>query len=297
MAVTQNRLTQRVINRLRKATDGDILVPGGTVSILGTTSVRVESPDRVYPEIDEIDRIIDEGSQMIPGLETTHYVRAYCGVRPLVLANDTENDRNVSRGFALIDHAPHGIENFITITGGKLTTYRLMAEKTADLICDRLGVSQPCRTHIEPLPRSEETRWTTPGSAPRHWVKGKIPGEHLMCECEMVPQSVIESIISSIRRQNIRPGLSAIGLRSRIGRGPCQGIFCSLIISAFLYDKKEYVDNQGLVSLCDFLNERWRGLKPLQWDFSLVKSELREALHCGFLGLESDSNYSVGVDP
>jgi len=40
LIITQNRITDRVINRLRKPDSGDILVPGGTVSILGTTSVR-----------------------------------------------------------------------------------------------------------------------------------------------------------------------------------------------------------------------------------------------------------------
>ena len=48
LLVTHNRLGRRVINRLRRATDGDILVPGGTVSILGTTSERCASPDVIY---------------------------------------------------------------------------------------------------------------------------------------------------------------------------------------------------------------------------------------------------------
>jgi len=61
LLVTHHRIGRRVINRLRRATDGDILVPGGTVSILGTTSERCASPDVIYPEIHEIDHIIDEG--------------------------------------------------------------------------------------------------------------------------------------------------------------------------------------------------------------------------------------------
>ena len=145
LLVTHHRIGRRVINRLRQATDGDILVPGGTVSILGTTSERCASPDVIYPEIHEIDHIIDEGAAMVPALATTRYIRAYCGVRPLISSDDEEgDDRNVSRGFALIDHAERpGLENFITISGGKLTTYRLMAEKTADRVCQRLGLASP----------------------------------------------------------------------------------------------------------------------------------------------------------
>jgi glycerol-3-phosphate dehydrogenase len=89
----------------------------------------------------EADRIIDDARAMLPILERTRYIRAYAGVRPLVSLGPAGDDRAVSRGFALIDHAEEGIDNFITITGGKLTTYRLMAEKAADLACAKLGVS------------------------------------------------------------------------------------------------------------------------------------------------------------
>ena len=120
MLVTHTRLADRVINRLRKATDADILVPGGTVSILGTSSTRVESPDVIYPEIEEIDAIINEGKAMLPVLGDTRYIRAYCGVRPLVSGGGDGDDRSVSRGFTLIDHVDAGVDNFITITGGQI---------------------------------------------------------------------------------------------------------------------------------------------------------------------------------
>jgi glycerol-3-phosphate dehydrogenase len=288
MLVTNTRITQQVVNRLRYPTDGDILVPGGTASILGTTSERIESPDLYYPGIHEIDHIIEEGAAMLPILASTGYIRAFCGVRPLISIEDTGDDRSVSRDFTLIDHS-HGserIKNLVTITGGKLTTYRLMAEKTADLVCKHLGVTQPCRTRIEPLPQTADSKWTEPGLAPRLWIRRKNPKDQLLCECEMVPQSTIDSITSSIRKQNGVPSLNAIGLRSRVGRGSCQGMFCSLRISAYLYDRKEFKYDQGLQNLCAFLSERWRGLHPLQWDLPLIKFELLEALHCGLLGLE-----------
>lgn len=56
------------------------------------------------------------------------------GVRPLVASEDDPSGRTVSRGIVLLDHAVRdGLEGFITITGGKLMTYRLMAEWTTDL--------------------------------------------------------------------------------------------------------------------------------------------------------------------
>ncbi|MBT8340520.1 MAG: anaerobic glycerol-3-phosphate dehydrogenase subunit A, partial [Desulfatitalea sp.] len=243
LLVAQQRLTQRVINRLRPPTDGDILVPGGTVSILGTTSERVRDPDVIYPEIHEVDAIIDAGAAIIPALAHTRFIRAYCGVRPLPKADPSTvgngNDRAVSRGFVLIDHARQTpkISNLVTITGGKLTTYRLMAEKAADWVCRRLGVTAACQTRCVPLPDSVEARWTEPGLAPHLWLRNSRPDDMLLCECEMVPQSVVEQIVAGIEQLDGRPTLEAVGLRSRIGKGPCQGTFCSQRVAAYLYDQ------------------------------------------------------------
>ncbi len=295
LLITQNRITHRVINRLRPATDGDILVPGGTVSILGTTSERVPSPDDIHPEIQEIDAIIEQGAAMVPQLADTRYIRAYCGVRPL-MGNPREavdqDDRAISRGFMLIDHGqePVKLDNFVTITGGKLTTYRLMAEKTADLVCRRLGVRTPCRTHLEPLPDSVDARWTAPGLAPNIWMHRNAPDDMLLCECEMVPQSVIGELVETMRKQGRPPSLKAIGLRSRIGKGPCQGTFCSQRLAAYLYDGLHLRDRQGIAGLCAFLKERWRGQQPLLWDTALAQAELLEAMHCGFFNLELTQN-------
>jgi glycerol-3-phosphate dehydrogenase len=288
LLVTQERISRRVINRLRPPTDGDILVPGGTVSILGTTSERTPSPDAIYPEIHEVDYIIEQGAAMLPVLASTRYIRAYCGVRPLISHGEVGDDRSVSRGFALIDHAedPRPIQNLITISGGKLTTFRLMAEKAADRVCQHLGIQAPCRTTTEPLPNTVDARWTEPGLAPNQWIRNNDPDDGLLCECEMVSQSVVDTITASIRRQKGQPGLKAIGLRSRIGKGPCQGTFCSQRVSAYLYDRGEFQGDQGLEELRAFLKERWRGQQPLLWDMPLAQAELLEAMHCGLFGLE-----------
>ncbi len=289
LLVTGERIARRVINRLRPPTDGDILVPGGTVSILGTTSERSVSPDAVTPEIHEVDRIIEEGAAMVPVLAATRYIRAYCGVRPLVSCEDARDDRRVSRGFALIDHGQdekNRIANLLTITGGKLTTYRLMAEKTADLVGRRIGVDAPCRTRSEPLPDMAAARWTEPGLAPRTWMARGRPDDLLLCECEMVSQAVVDDLVQAAAGHENPPGLRALGLRSRIGKGPCQGTFCSQRVAAYLYDRGVWQSDRGIAELQAFLRERWRGQEPLLWDVSLAQAELLEATHCGLFGLE-----------
>ena len=286
LLVTHNRITERVINRLRPSSNADILVPGGTVSILGTTSLRIEDLNAIYPTVQEIDAIVGEGAAMIPELETTRYIRAYAGVRPLVGTVPDEGGRHISRSFALLDHETEGLKNFATITGGKLTTYRLMAEKTADLVCARLGVTTSCVTRTEPLPTATATRWTKPGIAPELWIKHNDPHDLLLCECEMVPKSVVNSLAQSIHEQNGKPDLVALGLRSRIGKGTCQGTFCAQRIVAYLYDIGELAGTEGLENIRTFLSERWRGERPLLWDTSLVQAELKEALYCGLFGVE-----------
>lgn len=288
LLVTQTRINRQVINRLRKATDADIVVPGGTVSILGTTSERVSSPDVIFPEIHEIDHIIEESAAMMPVLDDIRYIRAYCGVRPLIQSGDGEDDRNVSRGFSLIEHQNEGIENFISITGGKLTTYRLMAEKAADRVCGLLGNCKPCQTHLVPLPATTDAKWTEPGLAPRVWVKNNDPSDILLCECEMVPKSAVDHIAGRIKSHGGTPSLEAIGLRSRVGKGPCQGSFCSQRILSYLYEQQYLDGSEGKKIIREFLQERFRGQHPIMWGMPMVQAELLQAIHCGLFGIEQD---------
>jgi glycerol-3-phosphate dehydrogenase len=286
LLITDERISYRVLNRLRPSSDADILVPGGTVSILGTTSVKLDSLDDIRPTIPEIDHLIDTAAAMVPALNTTRYIRAYAGVRPLVGSKSLEDGRALSRGFALLDHAENGVQNLVSIVGGKLTTFRRMAEKTSDLVCARLGVTRPCLTRTQPLPPRADCKWTLAGLSPKIWLNRGDNEDLLLCECEMVPKSVVDCIIDSIHEQKGQPDLYAIGRRSRIGKGTCQGAFCGIRISAYMYDIGELDCNQGLDDLKAFLSARWKGMRPMLWDAALIQEELQEAMHCGLFCLE-----------
>ncbi len=54
--------------------------------------------------------------------------------------------RELSRTFKCFDHADEGVEGFVTITGGKATTARGMAETAGNVVCQKLGIDAPCRT-------------------------------------------------------------------------------------------------------------------------------------------------------
>jgi glycerol-3-phosphate dehydrogenase len=142
-----------VLNRARPAADGDIVVPHDEQVVLGTTSVDVEDPDDFRKEDAEIDRMFEECGTMLSGLDRDRIDRVYWGVRPLY-SEDRERHagRGISRGFYLLDHDERdGIKGFSSIVGGKLTTYRAMAEATSDHVADRLGIEGDCRTAEEPL--------------------------------------------------------------------------------------------------------------------------------------------------
>jgi len=284
LLISQRRVARRVINRLRKPSNADIIVPGGTVSVLGTTSIRIPSLDDFGPTVAEVDLILDECAAMAPVLAESRIIRAFAGVRPLVSSGSSGDDRAVSRGMTLIDHGRDGVHNLVTITSGKLTTFRDMAEKTADVVAGHLGVSTPGRTRHEPLVPSRP--WTVPNQGPRAWLERRA-GDELLCECEMVPRSAIEEIADSLKAQGVAPSLLQIALRSRVGKGSCQGAWCSLRVLAYLAASElGPTALPPLTQLRELLEERWKGEHPVTWGTQLGQVELKEALHCGLLGLE-----------
>lgn len=289
LLITQDRISSRVINRLRKASDADILAPGGTISIAGTTSVEIGDLNDIRPTIREVDEIIKQGAMMVPELKTARYIRAYAGVRALVSSRNNKG-RSVSRNYTLLEHKRDGLENFITITGGKLTTFRLMAEKTSDLVAERLNNSNPCMTASLQLPQSAKGEWTEPGRAPEMRAGKAEPEDTLICECEMVSESVADSIIQTLKEEGASPDLEEVGHRSRIGKGPCQGTFCAFRLAAFLYRTGELDADQGIEQVRQFVNERWKGFQPLVRDRELIRVELRESIFCGLLGIEDTSD-------
>jgi glycerol-3-phosphate dehydrogenase len=282
LLITQTRVASRVINRLRPPSDGDLLVPGGSVSILGTTSVQVESPEHAFPTPAEVDVNLKEGLALLPRLAATPFLRAYAGIRPLLQASG--GSRELSRDFLLDTHEHEGLSNLLTLTGGKLTTYRLMAERAADLLCERLRVRAPCRTAELPLRPSRLAKWTDPGLVNKYrWWNRHTPGDSLMCECEIIPREAVDGILPELRETGLP--LLDVSARSRLGKGACQGTFCAARLTAYLHDRGIIGGEAGREGLKAFLQERWKGQRPILWGAQCAQAELKEALYLGFLRL------------
>lgn len=155
------RWTHSIINRLHWPGDGDIFIPLGVHGVAGTTSVPTDDPFDTRIEPWERARIMDEICAVLPSLRQATVLREWAGVRPLFdpsvqassEAGEHVDGRKAARTFEVLDHAERdGVAGLVSIVGGKLTTYRLMAERTADVVCRALGVARASATATTPLP-------------------------------------------------------------------------------------------------------------------------------------------------
>lgn len=155
MLAVRGRLCNMVINRMTPAGDGDIIVPQRGLSVVGTSSWVVDNPDDLGLPDEHIQTMYDEGAMMVPLVREAPFRAAWSAARPLIGPRkaDADTGRELSRTFKCFDHADEGVEGFVTITGGKATTLRGMAEATADVVVDKLGIDAPCHTReVELLP-------------------------------------------------------------------------------------------------------------------------------------------------
>jgi len=280
MLITHQRLNQRVINRCRPPSDADILVPNHTVSILGTTSVRSGEVENFEVSHSEVSLLINETSKMIPAIKEARFIRAYAGVRPLFQSEQKEDHRAISRGFVLIDHEKRdGIQNLVTIIGGKLMTYRLMAEKTSDLICRKMRVDVPCSTHLKLLPGASHLS-SLKDRLKRIGQADSEGGDEILCDCEMIGRQDVEKSLTGGKLRDFQDVLR----RTRLAKGTCQGGFCIYRLLGLLHDSRVIQGDSSRI-LKDLLEERWKGIRPVLWGKSLAEEELIESIYKGIFNL------------
>lgn len=300
-----HRVNNIVLNRCRKPADADILVPGDTISLIGTTSSKVpfDEVDNMYVTADEVDLLLREGTKLAPSLAHTRILRAYAGVRPLVASDDDPSGRSVSRGIVVLDHATRdGLDGFITITGGKLMTYRLMAEWTVDLICKKLNINKKCTTAECKLPGSREKEekiskrlHSVPvaqresainrhGEMAERLDVGDAAARSLVCECEEVSVGEVKYALNELDVHN----LVDLRRRTRVGMGTCQGELCACRAAGIMAEAGKYCSHQAKQDLVSFLNERWKGMAPVAWGDTLRESEFTMWLYDGVCGLKNE---------
>ncbi len=118
-------------------------------SLIGTTDNNYEGElDHVQPSTEDVDYLLGAVNEFF-GVELSrrHLTGAYAGVRPLISSGDSRKSVDISRKAELYETS----SGLITITGGKLTTWRRMAKLVVDRLVERDGRDAPCRTHEIPL--------------------------------------------------------------------------------------------------------------------------------------------------
>lgn len=287
LVIFNQRLTHGVVSRLKVPGDCDLIVPGGPVSILGTTSVNVAHPEFLDISPGEIDYMLELAAVTFPGVSQARIIRAFSGVRPLysAKASSTEGGREISRNYVLLDHRlEDGVDGFISILGGKLSIYRLMAEVTTDLVCRKLSVNKECTTdklplkptaascnviegkQLLPLPALEKARHRLGSDLPLllERIKNDPLQAEILCECEFVTRAELELALEGIITIPVRT-ISDLARRTRMGLGTCQGNFCGYKAMIIAYEKGFWQGEQAKTELEKFLKVRWKGQEKVPY--------------------------------
>lgn len=291
MVAMNHRLTHRVINRCIYPSDGDILVPAHTVSIIGTTDQKVDDPDFLTIPHDEVIQMLDAGEILIPGFKKSRAVHVWSGARPLVKdSRVSETDtRHMSRGMSIIEHKERdGIAGMFTIAGGKLTTYRLMAKNVIDALLEQMGDERPCTTDQEEVPSSvgKRTHRNTDRLAKVEKTRFEDP---VLCECELVTKSMIEGVLAEQPQAN----LDDVRRQTRLGMGPCQGTFCALRAAGVMHEvsrkrtaSAEAAADRTSTMLRLFTLNRFQGIQPLLYGEQLRETALNSWILSNTLDLD-----------
>jgi glycerol-3-phosphate dehydrogenase len=118
-------------------------------TLIGTTDNEFDGDvDSPRPGPEEVEYLLEASNAFFgTSVGASDLVGAYAGVRPLISTGDPKKSVDISRKAELYETS----SGMLTITGGKLTTWRRMAKMTVDRLVEREGREAPCHTHEIPL--------------------------------------------------------------------------------------------------------------------------------------------------
>lgn len=265
-----------------KAIDGReiFILPYENTSIIGTTDDDYfgDLDDQRTTE-DEIKYLLEGIEQIFPAVRQARIISSFSGVRPTLYKRKVYEDR-LSREHEILDHEERdGIRGAVSLIGGKLASYRIMAEETADLVCRKLGVKADCHTHDTPLPGGDSKPQVLALAQDYNldaYVVSRLVYRHgsratrilddirreptlgaLICGCE----PVTEAEIRYVTRFEMARTLSDVRMRTRFSAGPCQGTNCLIGGASLLNELKNDLTEMASESLHNdlsrYLNQWW----------------------------------------
>ncbi|GAB4351477.1 MAG: anaerobic glycerol-3-phosphate dehydrogenase subunit A [Candidatus Abyssubacteria bacterium] len=273
------------------------VIPYENTSLVGTTDDDYYGDlDNVTVTRDEIQYLLQGIERVFPSIRNERIIRVFAGVRP-TLFEWRKNEDELSREHKVFDHEEgDNIKGLLSIAGGKLASYRMMAEHATDVICSKLGIRETCRTHLEPLPGGEDTldihEIAREYGVPAYIVQRlyqrygtrlvtilseepKGAAKSIICQCESVTEAEIRYVV----RHEWARTLDDVRRRTRLGAGPCQGCRCTLSAACILAEELHLNPDDLAGIVLEFLQERWKGKRPGLSGLQLAQEEIHRAVH------------------
>ncbi|MBI3271160.1 MAG: FAD-dependent oxidoreductase [Planctomycetes bacterium] len=287
---------------ISEAIDGRqiFILPYDNVSLIGTTDDDYYGdPDDVAATEDEVEYLLQGMERLLPGIRKHRICATTTGLRP-TLFGWGKNEDALSRDHEVVDHEKaHGVPGLLTIAGGKLAAYRLMAEEATDALAKRVGNTTACTTGEAMLPGAESAfdlpsavrvtglpAYTLRRLGYRHGGRARfivdLIGTHplwarTVCETEPVTEAEIRYVI----RKEWAKTVSDIARRTRLGMGPCQGAECALRAAEILASELHAGPDEARRFANEFLAERWRRQMPILSGAQLAQAEFSRGVNFG----------------
>lgn len=302
--ILDRRITNVAV--VSKAIDGRqiFINPHENTTLVGTTD------DDYYGDLDDIPVTEDEVEYLLQGMERVYpdirkarIISTWRGVRPTLWGEDVYEDE-LSREHEIFDHETRdGVSGLLTMAGGKLASYRIMAEEATDLVCRKLGVTAPCRTHVVPLPGGgsvPDPREIAKEFQIDPYVARRLISRHgslvrsVLKETKEHPaeKSVVctnEPVIAAEIRYAIREEwamtLGDLLRRTRLAMGPCQGTDCLLPAVQILAEERSLPADEKIRELKTFLDQSWTARRAILKGPQLAQEEMMQEVFQGVLDL------------
>ena len=275
-----------------------LMVSHAGFTLLGTTD------DDFYGDLDSIDVLSDEVEYLLqafervfPTIRKYRAVRTTAGVRPTLFKWRRYEDE-LSRRYEIFDHSADGVEGFLTIAGGKLSMYRLMAEETSDAVCRKLGHQAGCTTATTPLPGSEKEMEPADELARRLGITAlaavRLQGRHgcladrvmedaragrMVCRCEPLTEA---ELAYAARQEQVRTLTDAFR-RVGLAAGPCAGAACVVRAAAVIGRELGWSASQRFDAAREYMRGAWIGRAPVLTHSGWAEEELVQGAWRGLL--------------
>ncbi len=295
-------LDRRISNYAIMATAIDgrsiFMMPYQNTTVIGTTDDDYfGDPDEIPILEDEVEYLLEGIESVFPRVRQARIINAWAGVRPTLYRRGAYED-DLSREHEIFDHETRDkLPGLLSIAGGKLASYRLMAQESVDVVCHKLGRVSPCRTHQVPLPGGERSlnpedlakEFHIPLFAANRLVyrhgsralrvlellKEKPRLGNVICQCE----PVLECELRYAVRHEWARSLGDLRRRTRYSIGPCEGTRCFMMGAQVLGEELNLKPDEVFDRLRAFMEKSWKGRAPVLDGTSLQQEELCSSVY------------------